>query len=95
MVITMHRGIERWTGAAISLISVYMLYKTEAPMFLVGIPGYRGDGPLFWLEPVIMLVGGAAIWRMGSILRAQAHSEPSAQSLAIANAGPLAPNAGR
>jgi hypothetical protein len=94
VLITMRRDIERWTGAAISLITAYMLYKAITPMFLVEmIPGYRGDGPLFWMEPVVMLVGGAAVWRMGSVLRAQAHSERSAQSLAIADAGPSAPNA--
>jgi hypothetical protein len=94
VLITMRRDIERWTGAAISLISAYMLYKAITPMFLVKIPGYGGDGPLFWMEPVVMLVGGAAVWRMGSVLRAQAHSERSAQSLAIADARPPAPNAG-
>ena len=83
VLITMRRDIERWTGAAISLISAYMLYKAITPMFLIGIPGYRGDGPLFWMEPVIMLVGGAAVWRMGSVLRAQAPSERSGQSSAI------------
>jgi len=91
VLITMRRDVERWTGAAISLISAYTLYKAITPMFLVEIPGYRGDGPLFWMEPVVMLVGGAAVWRMGSVLRAQAHSGRSAQSLAIANARPLSP----
>jgi hypothetical protein len=31
---------------------------------------------LFWLQPVIMLVGGAAVWRMGSLLRASAPQRP-------------------
>jgi hypothetical protein len=48
-------------------------------MFLVGIPGYRGDGPLFWLEPVVMLVGGAPVWRMGSLLRARARGPTYAE----------------
>jgi hypothetical protein len=94
VLITMRRDIERWTGAAISLVTAYVLYKAITPMFLVEIPGYRGDGPLFWLEPVVMFVGGAAVWRIGSVLRAQAHSERPVQSLAIGNARPSAPNAG-
>jgi hypothetical protein len=36
--------------------------------------GHR-HGLMFWLEPVIMLVGGAAVWRMGSVLRVQDASQ--------------------
>ena len=79
VLITMRRDIEPWTGAAISLISAYMLYKAIRPMFLVELPGH-GDAPMFWLQPVVMLVGGAAVWRMGSVLRAQVVPERSVQS---------------
>lgn len=62
-VITMRRGIERWTGVAISLIGAYLLYKAVSQTFLLHVPG-RGDG-------------AAAIWRMGTVLRAQTLLERS------------------
>ena len=39
----------------------------------------RGD-TMFWVQPILMLIGGAAIWRMGSssILHAQAALERNA-----------------
>jgi hypothetical protein len=40
----------------------------------------QGDGLAFWLEPVVMLVGGGAVWRMGSILRTQALPQPAVQA---------------
>jgi len=76
ILVMLQRDIERWTGAAISLIGVYMLYQTIAPMFAVGL---RGD-TTFWLLPVILLIGGAAVWRMGSVLNAPAVSMRYAQS---------------
>jgi hypothetical protein len=45
-------------------------------MFVVEFPG----GLMFWLQPVLMLVGAAAVWRMGSVLLAQARQESYAQS---------------
>jgi hypothetical protein len=71
VLISLHRNVEHWAAAAISLISAYLLYKAISPMFSVNIPG-RGDGIMFWLQPVFMFVGGAAVWRMGSALRSQA-----------------------
>jgi hypothetical protein len=85
VLITVRHGIERWTGAAISLISAYLLYTAVRSMILVEFPS---EGPMFWLQPIVMLVGGAAVWRMGSVLCAQTHSERSEQSLAIANSRP-------
>jgi hypothetical protein len=70
VLVTMRRDMEFWTGAVISLIGVYMLYETIIPMFAVGL---RGD-LMFWLQPILMLIGGAAVWRIGSALRAQAVS---------------------
>lgn len=74
VLITMRRGVERWTGVTISLIIVYLFYQAEWPY------AYLGNGPMFWLQPVIMLIGGAAVWRMGSLVRAQALSQRPAQS---------------
>ena len=91
VMITIRHGIERWTGAAISLISAYLLYQAIRAMFVVEFPS---EGVMFWLQPVVMLIGGAAVWRMGSVVRAQAPSQRSSQSLATANARPTAPSAG-
>jgi hypothetical protein len=66
--ITLRRDVERWTGAAIGLVSAYMLYNALRPLFVADRFG-QGDGLSFWLQPVIMLVGGAAVWRLGSLLR--------------------------
>jgi hypothetical protein len=30
---------------------------------------------MFWMQPVILFIGSAAIWRMGSVLREQARHE--------------------
>jgi hypothetical protein len=74
--IVMRRNIEPWTGAAIVLI---LLYEAISQLFLINLPS-RGDGLAFWLEPVVMLIGGAAIWRIGSLLRAQAIPQRAVQS---------------
>jgi hypothetical protein len=68
--ITRRRDVERWTGIAITLVCAYMLYLAFRPLFVTDRFG-QGDGLAFWLQPVIMLVGGAAVWRMGSVLRTQ------------------------
>jgi hypothetical protein len=72
VLITLRRDVEPWAAAAISLISAYMMRA----MFVVEFPG----GLMFWLQPVLMLVGAAAVWRMGSVLLAQARQESYAQS---------------
>ena len=82
--ITIRRDIERWAAVAISLAGVHLLYQAIRPYLF----GYPTDETMFWLQPVVMLIGGAAVWRMGSVLRAQALSGRSAQSLAIANTSP-------
>jgi hypothetical protein len=76
VLVTMRRDIEVWAGAVISLIGLYILYGIVRPMFIVEL---RGD-TMFWLQPVLMLIGGAAVWRIGSILNAQAVSERYEQS---------------
>jgi hypothetical protein len=75
VLITMRRDIEPWTAAAISLVSAYMIYLMIKPLFVVGLSG----GMMFWLLPVLMFVGSAAVWRMGSVLRAQARHAQFAQ----------------
>ena len=71
VLITMRRDVERWTAVAISLVSACMIYQTMKPLLVAGLAGDM----MFWLLPVLMLVGSAAVWRMGSVLRAQARPE--------------------
>ena len=68
VMITIRRDIERWAAVAISLAGVHLLYQAIRPYLF----GYPTDETMFWLQPVVMLIGGAAVWRMGSVLRAQA-----------------------
>jgi hypothetical protein len=75
LIVTRH-DIELWTGAVIGLIGVYMSYEIIRPMFAAGL---RGDS-MFWLLPVILLIGAAAVWRIGSILHADAIPLRYAQS---------------
>ena len=84
VMITIRRDIERWAAVAISLAGVHLLSQAIRPYLF----GYPTDETMFWLQPVVMLVGGAAVWRMGSVLRAQALSGQSALSLDIANTSP-------
>ena len=72
----MRRDVERWIGAVISLVSAYMLYKAVSSIVLLSFPD-QGHGPMFWLQPVAMFVGGAAVWRMGSVLRERSFPEKS------------------
>jgi hypothetical protein len=76
MLITIRYDVEPWAGAAISLISAYMIYDSINQMFVVEFP----DALTFWLRPVVMLVGGAAVWRMATVLRTRASRESYAQS---------------
>ncbi|MEO6842293.1 MAG: hypothetical protein ABI192_16215 [Bradyrhizobium sp.] len=75
MLIVTRRDIERWTGIVIGLTSAYLLYRDLRPLFVDdGFTYYVGW--TFWAWPGAMLVGGAAVWRMGSLLHAspvQAH----------------------
>ena len=83
--IVLRRDVERWTAIAIGLVSAYMLYNALRPLFVVDRFG-SGDGLTFWLQPVIMLVGAAAVWRLGSLLRG-----PTAFGGEQRNASPVAP----
>jgi hypothetical protein len=80
VLITKRRDVERWTGAVISLVSLYLLYKSVFSLVLLRSLD-QGNGILFWLQPVILFVGGAAVWRVGSVLRAQSFPERSARLL--------------
>ena len=78
VLIIIRRDVERWTAVVVSLISAYMLYKFVSTVILLSVPS-RGEGPMLLLQPVIMFVGGAAVWRMGSVLREQSFPGPSAR----------------
>jgi hypothetical protein len=69
MLVVTRRDIERWTGIVISLISAYLLYRDLRPLF-VDDRFTLYVGLTFWLWPGAMLVGGAAVWRMGALLDA-------------------------
>ena len=69
LIVTRH-DVELWTGAVISLIGVYMSYEIIRSMFAAGL---RGDS-MFWLLPVILLIGAAAVSRIGSFLHV--HTDP-------------------
>lgn len=67
MLVVIRRDIELWTGVVISLISAYLLYRGLRPLFVDdGFTYYVGL--TFWVWPGVMLVGAAAVWRMGSLL---------------------------
>ena len=69
MLIVTRRDIERWTGIVIGLISAYLLYRDLRPLFVDdGFTYYVGW--TFWVWPGAMLIGAAAVWRMGSLLHA-------------------------
>jgi hypothetical protein len=65
--IVIRRDIEHWTGIVISLISFYLLYRGLRPLFVDDSFTYY-VGWTFWLWPGVMLIGGAAVWRMGALL---------------------------
>lgn len=75
VLITMRRDVEPWVAAAISLICAYLIYTMIGPMLAVEFAGTL----MFWMQPVLMLVGAAAVWRMGTVLREQARQESYAR----------------
>jgi hypothetical protein len=78
VLITMRCDIERWTAAVISLVSAYLLWNGLYTIILLRMP-VQGYAFLFWLQPVAIFIGGAAVWRMGSVLCGQPCSESSAR----------------
>ena len=83
--IALRRDVERWTGLVIGLVGAYMIYNALRPLFAVTRFGYD-VGLTFWLQPVIMLIAGAAVWRLGSLLR-----RPAAIDGERRNGSPVAP----
>jgi len=77
VLITRRLAMELWTSVTIGLIGLLMLYEDFTQMFAVGF--LRGD-TMFWLQPVLFLVGGAAVWRIGALLHMQSASQRYAQS---------------
>lgn len=77
VLVTIRHDIEVWAGAVISLIGVHILYDITRQMFAVEL---RSGDLMFWLQPVFILIGAAAVWRIGSVLNAQAVSERYARS---------------
>lgn len=75
VLITKQRDVEPWAAAVIGLIGAWMIYNTIKPMFAVTFLGAL----MFWVHPVLMLVGAAAVWRMGSVLHEQARQESYAR----------------
>ncbi|MGO8799478.1 MAG: hypothetical protein ACLQJL_10345 [Roseiarcus sp.] len=61
------RKVEWWTAVAVSFVSAISLY--EAARGLSGLWPLEG---ILWLKPVMFLIGGAALWRMGTLLQRQA-----------------------
>jgi hypothetical protein len=67
MLVVIRRDIELWAGIVISLISAYLLYSGLRPLFVDDGFAYN-VGLMFWVWPAVMLVGAAAVWRMGALL---------------------------
>lgn len=60
------RKVEWWTAVAVSLVSAVSFYEAAR-----GLSGLRPLEEIFWLKPVVFLIGGAALWRLGALLRLQ------------------------
>jgi hypothetical protein len=78
VLISMRRDVERWTAAVISLVGAFLLWRGVYPIILLRMPEL-GKALMFWLQPVVIFVAAAAVWRMGSVLRGQQRPEWSAR----------------
>ena len=74
IIIRRKHNLEYWISVTLCSISIFFMYTTISALLQVSFAG-QGDGLAFWLRPVILLVGGAAVWRMGSILCVQRHPD--------------------
>jgi hypothetical protein len=83
VLITIRRDLERWISVVITLISAYLLYKSIYSIVLLRALD-QDHRFLFWLQPVAMFAGGAAVWRMGSVLQSfpERSAHPSPASMA-------------
>jgi hypothetical protein len=68
VLLTKRRGIEPWAAVVLSLIGCILLYNNLR--FILGAQVHTM--PSFWSQPFIMFIGGAAVWRIGSVLSLQA-----------------------
>jgi hypothetical protein len=64
VLLTKRRGIEPWAGIVISLIGCIMLYHTLRLAFEAEVRTI----PTVWPQPLVMFIGGVAVWRIGSLL---------------------------
>ena len=76
VMVTLTRNMERWIAVTIGLVGLILIYEIIMWTFATGL---RGD-TMFWLKPVLFLVGSAAVWRIGSLLHVQSASQRYAQS---------------
>ena len=76
ILITIRHDVERWSCVAISLASAFLLYKRVYLLIMLRPP--ENVYFVYWLQPVLVLIGAAAVWRMGVILRGQASLKPLA-----------------
>jgi hypothetical protein len=74
IVISRTRHIEIWISAVVTAVGSYLIYKVVVLMLWIPIEGQH-DGLIGWPEPVIMFIGGVAVWRLGSVLSAQATTD--------------------
>ena len=75
ILITIRHDVERWSCVAISLASLFLLYKRVYTLILFR-PLENVHGFASWLQPVVIFIGAAAVWRMGIILRGQPSLKP-------------------
>lgn len=71
VLVTRQRNIEPWAGVAIGLIGCIMLYHALRLAFAAEVHTI----PSIWPHPLIVFIGGAAVWRIGSLLHFQAASD--------------------
>jgi hypothetical protein len=77
VIVVVRRNIEWWVLIPIVGAAVWRLYPVVLGPRIFGYSVF--DGVLFWLQPVIFFIAAAAVWRIGSVLRAGAanpHSDP-------------------
>ena len=68
VLVTARRRIEPWAGVVISLIGCIMLYHALRLAFGAEVHTI----PSIWPQPLIVFIGGAAVWRIGALLNFQA-----------------------
>jgi len=85
VLLTKRRGIEPWAGIVISLIGCNMFYHTLRLVFEAEVRTI----PSVYPQPLIMFIGGVAVWRIGSLLSFRAAStqtDKNCQNISVARA---------